>query len=115
MTKRTPLSILLVLALAGCSSFRVTGTLTDAATGEPAWPCSVSIGNRSAMSDLKGQYKLSARRQIPGKMLKSRRMDVYCRGYEQKSVDVNVEGTRYPVVDLQLTPTVRRDSVPAAR
>jgi hypothetical protein len=114
MKQRIAISISLVLVLAGCANFRVTGTLTNAETGEPAWPCSVTIGSRSAMSNLHGQYKLSAKRRMPGKVLESRRMDVYCKGYERKSIDVDVDDTRYPVVDVQLAPNESRDSDAAA-
>lgn len=105
MNREAVLAILFALALCGCRSITVRGVVSDALTGEPVWPCSVSMGGRSAVADLAGRYRLQARKRPPTKKFSSSRsMEVLCKGYERKVVEVTWDETRYPTVNVPMTP-----------
>jgi len=106
--KRT-LYLLLFVAVTstGCgNTLRVRGVISDAATGQPISPCSVRIGERTAVADLVGRYYLHAWRRPPNtKFAPSHRdMEVLCKGYENKIVPV-MRGSRSQVVNVQMTAT----------
>ena len=98
----------LAIALTGCSrSIRVIGVVSDSTTGAPIWPCSVTIGSRSAMVDLAGRYNLQAWKVPPSKNVAPahRDMEVLCQGYESQTISIPMKGTRTPVINVQMKPS----------
>lgn len=93
---RTPAVVLGIIAcLTGCSSVRVTGTVTDAANGHGVSPCGITIGPRYVNTDLAGRYSVDARTWW-------NKMQVTCLGYESQTVSVDFSKSRYPKIDLQM-------------
>jgi hypothetical protein len=93
-------ALVALIVLAGCSSVRVQGFVTDAVTHEPVGSCQITIAKRYAHSDPAGHYSIVARRNEARK----NPMNLNCKGYEPKSMNVWVFRTRSRNVDVQVTP-----------
>lgn len=91
------LAVLCTCTLGSCTAMRVTGTISDAVTGEPIGGCGVTVATRVVVSDFRGQYSAKVRR---GR----RPMTVVCPGYELQNLEVDSSETRRPTVNVQMTP-----------
>jgi hypothetical protein len=87
----------LVMLVAGCTSMRVTGNITDSVTGDVVPNCGVTIGPRYISADGAGHFVVNARKSW-GKL------DVVCAGYEPQSVEVDSSQSRYPTISILMTP-----------
>jgi hypothetical protein len=108
-TRGTSLSILFAVSvfLSGCS-MKVSGFITDAETDEPVSTAGVMVGKRYVHVDPAGHYEIKTRRYTKEPLV------VVAKGYEKASVSVATAETRYPQVNVALTPTKRAAPVPAA-
>ncbi|MFN2376777.1 MAG: hypothetical protein ABR538_09585 [Candidatus Binatia bacterium] len=100
MKRRFILVALCAFALGGCTAMRVSGTISDAVTGEPVGGCGVTVATRVVVSDFRGQYSAKVRRG-------HRPMSVVCPGYELQQLEVDSSKTRRPTVNVQMTPVKR--------
>ena len=91
---------IVLLALMGCHSIRVSGIITDAATKEPVGTCQVTMAKRYAHSDLAGHYSIVAHtseaRQNPLKLV--------CDGYEPLSVNACIWRAGHVELNPKVTP-----------
>jgi len=104
-------------ALVGCSSMRVAGIVTDAATKEGVGTCEITIDPHYAHSDPAGHYSIAARRCTEeGSGLKhlncARSMKLVCRGYETKTVPIDTSKTRSPKLNIEVTPVATAAKAP---
>ena len=91
------LVLIMALAVSACSSIRVTGFVTDEVTGSPVGGCGISFGSFYTSTDAAGHYVIKGNKSLET-------MQLIASGYESKSVSVDASDTRYPVVNVQLTP-----------
>jgi hypothetical protein len=96
------LSLAGVVALSGCDSMRVSGFVTDAATGEPIHACGVMIQDAYTHVDTAGHYSIRA------ELYGSKKLSFIAGGYEGETVIVDASQTRYPKLDVQLQPKQRK-------
>lgn len=95
------------LSLSACTSMRITGTVTDQRTGEPITHGGVVSGPRSAPTDFLGRYVIGVDRSW-------KTMQVIAKGYEPKNVSFESASSRYPIIDIQMSPKPGRPGhVPA--
>jgi hypothetical protein len=108
-TRATSLSILIAVSvfLSGCA-MKVSGFITDAETDEPVSTAGVMIGKRYVHVDPAGHYEIKTRRYTREPLV------VVAKGYEKASVSVATAETRYPQVNVALSPTKRTPTVAAA-
>ena len=101
-TRATRLAILIGLSvfLSGCS-MKVSGFVTDAVTDEPVTTAGVTIGKRYVHVDMAGHYQIKARRYTKDKV------EVIAKGYEKTAVPIDSSKSRYPQVNVALTPAKR--------
>ena len=97
----------LTATLAGCTSMKVRGLVTDAKTGKPVETCDIWMGERNTRSSLTGRYTMVARRMTRDGTY-SRRLDFRCQGYEPKWVDIDTSWTRHPEVNVTVVPIGRQ-------
>ncbi len=88
--------IVCVSLLAGCTSIRVTGNVTDARTGDLIGPCGVTFGSFYSSCDGAGRFVIKGR-----KYWKS--MRVVSPGYVAQDVPVDASKTRTPFINVQMT------------
>lgn len=88
---------LALVALAGCQSMRISGTVRDRLTAEPVLRGEVSSGPRVVSLDPIGRYQISVYRSW-------KTLDVRCPGYETRTLEFGNLDSRYPVIDVQLEP-----------
>ena len=96
----------LALILSACS-MRVSGIVSDRDSGQPVPACSVSIGEHYTYTDPTGRYALKTERRT------QENIQFSAPGYAVQTTTVNAQGTRYPVLDVQLVRT--SNAPPGAR
>jgi TonB-dependent receptor len=103
--KRVLISCLIILSLSGpgvlslyAANARITGTVTDAATGEPLPGANVYLAGTAigAISDLKGNYQIQ---RVPAG---THTLKVRFIGYKEKEYQVRIEEDEVKVVHLKL-------------
>jgi hypothetical protein len=99
LTARVPITMALLaaLALAGCS-MRVSGYITDAETNEPVSTAGISLGPKYVHVDTAGHYSIKAARHTEEKLA------VVAKGYEKAAVSIDSSKSRFPQVNVALTP-----------
>ena len=97
LDKRKLLLLIMAAVLSACTSVRVTGFVTDELTGDPIEGCGISFGSIYTSTDAAGHYVIKGRKSWEA-------MQLIAPGYESKSVPVDASDTRYPTVNVQLTP-----------
>lgn len=96
------ITVIAVSALsAGCSAMRISGTVVDSETGEPAGSCYVTVASETVLTDFAGKYKTKVRRR------KVTTLDVVCNDYEPQSLTIDKSKSRRQVVDVEMTPVGR--------
>lgn len=95
--KQTIVALICAIALSACTSMRVTGFVTDEVTGDPIGSCGITIGERYVHVDSAGHYSVNARTSW-------KTMKLIAPGYHPKSVTIDTSKTRYPTINVQLTP-----------
>jgi hypothetical protein len=83
--------------IAGCTSMRVTGNITDSTNGDVVPNCGITIGPRYISADGAGHFVVNARKSW-------KTLDVVCAGYEPRSVAIDSSETRYPTISIPMTP-----------
>jgi hypothetical protein len=106
-TRTIPLAILIGFSvfLSGCS-MKVSGFVTDAVTDEPVTTAGVTIGKRYVHVDMAGHYEIKTRRYTEDKV------EVIAKGYEKTAVPIDSSKSRYPQVNVALTPARRAPAAP---
>jgi hypothetical protein len=94
-------------AASGCA-VRVSGFVTDAATGEPVEGASLTIGERYTLVDTAGYYVLKAR------LNTKERLVFAANGYETQSLRFRKRDERFPKMNVQLVPTKAASAVSAS-
>ena len=95
----------IMLLLAACN-MRVTGTVSDAASGQPIGACAVSVDQVYTHTDPMGRYNLVTRHR------RQESIKYVAPGYAVMTKTINAEDTRYPVLDVELR-RLRASSAPA--